>query len=180
MSMSDTLHIATRKGLFRVRRQESDWAAGPPAFPGEPVTAVLADARDGVLYAALRLGHFGVKFHRSEDGGESWTELPAPKFPAEEGKPDDAPSLDMIWTLAAGGADRPGTIWAGTLPAALFRSDDRGENWALVDSLWTVPERQGWFGGGYDHAGIHSVHVDPRDGGRSEERRVGQKCVSKC
>src|SRR3546814_5442876 len=79
---------------------------------------------------------------------------------------DDAPSLDMIWTLAAGGADRPGTIWAGTLPAALFRSDDRGENWALVDSLWTVPERQGWFGGGYDHAGIHSVHVDPRDGGR--------------
>src|SRR3546814_4461891 len=72
----------------------------------------------------------------------------------------------MIWTLAAGGADQPGTIWAGTLPAALFRSNDRGENWALVDSLWTVPERQGWFGGGYDHAGIHSVHVDPRDGGR--------------
>src|SRR3546814_19511328 len=97
--MSETLHIATRKGLFRFQRQESDWTAGPPAFPGEPVTAVLAAARDGVLYAALRLGHFGGQFHWSEDGGERWTELPAPTFPAQEGEHDEAPSLDNIWRL---------------------------------------------------------------------------------
>ena len=25
-------------------------------------------------------------------------------------------ALDMIWTLAAGAADQPGVLWAGTLP----------------------------------------------------------------
>lgn len=161
--MSPILNVATRKGLFRYRPDGAAWLAGPPAFLGEPVTAVLPDARDGALYAALRLGHFGIKFHRSDDGGESWTELPAPAFPAVEDPDADTPSVDMIWTLAAGGADEPGVLWAGTLPGALFRSADRGESWRLIESLWTVPERARWFGGGYDDPGIHSILVDPRD-----------------
>ncbi len=74
----------------------------------------------GTLYAALNLGHFGRKLHRSDDGGATWTELAAPTFPAVE-KPDDkAPSVEMIWTLAAGGADQPGALWAGTLPGGAF------------------------------------------------------------
>ncbi len=72
----------------------------------------------------------------------------------------------MIWTLAAGGADQPGWLWAGTIPGGLFRSTDRGESWTLVESLWNVPERAQWFGGGYDEPGIHSVCVDPRDSRR--------------
>jgi hypothetical protein len=69
----------------------------------------------------------------------------------------------MIWTLAPGGADAPGEIWAGTLPGGLFLSRDRGASWALVEALWERPERKEWFGGGYDHPGIHSILVDPRD-----------------
>ena len=95
--------------------------AGPPAFLGEPVTAVLTDPRDGAVYAALRLGHFGCKLHRSDDGGQTWQELPAPAYPAAPEAEAEAPALDMIWTLAAGGADAPGEIWAGTLPGGLFR-----------------------------------------------------------
>lgn len=30
-------------------------------------------------------------------------------------------------------------------------------------TLWLRPERQEWLDGGYDHAGIHSIVVDPRD-----------------
>ena len=56
----------------------------------------------------------------------------------------------MIWTLAAGGPDAPGELWAGTLPGGLFRSRDRGASWSLVDALWAKPERKEWFGGGYD------------------------------
>jgi photosystem II stability/assembly factor-like uncharacterized protein len=33
----------------------------------------------------------------------------------------------------------------------------------LLRGLWDRPERKGWFGGGYDYPGIHSVCVDPRD-----------------
>ena len=36
----------------------------------------------------------------------------------------------------------------------------------MTDSLWAAPERAEWQGGGYDHAGIHSIHVDPRDARR--------------
>ena len=75
-------------------------------------------------------------------------------------KDDKTPwTVDLVWCLAAG----PGELWAGCLPAGLFRSRDGGASWQLVESLWTRPERMEWFGGGYDHAGIHSIHVDPRD-----------------
>lgn len=33
-------------------------------------------------------------------------------------------------------------------------------------SLWDKPERRGWFGGGYDQPGIHSICVDPRNSKR--------------
>jgi hypothetical protein len=154
------LLVATRKGL--VRLDEQDRPEGPPAFLGEPVSAVLADPRDGVLYAALRLGHFGVKLHRSADGGATWEEVRAPAFP-KAADPTDAPAVDMVWTLEAGGRDEPGRIWAGTLPAALFVSDDRGESWRLVEALWERPERKDWMGGGYDHPGLHTILVEPRD-----------------
>lgn len=156
------LNVATRKGLFRFERRSGTWSAGPPDFVGQPVSAVLEDSRDGACYAALNLGHFGVKLHRSDDRGKSWSEVSAPALPAQ---PNDekAPAVELIWTVVPGGKDRPGVIWAGTIPGGLFRSDDRGASWSLVESLWNVPERAKWFGGGYDAAGIHSIHVDPRD-----------------
>ncbi len=74
--------------------------------------------------------------------------------------------LFQIWSLDSGGAHHPDRLWIGAIPAGLFRSDDRGESWQLVSSLWNVPERARWFGGGYDAAGIHSVSPTPRDGDR--------------
>jgi hypothetical protein len=173
--MNDRAWIASRKGLFSLQKQDGRWALGPIAFLGEPVSMVLADPRDGALYAALNLGHFGVKLHRKDAGAEHWTEIAAPAYPL---KPEDASdpvdwSVKFIWSLACGGADQPGAIWAGTLPGGLFRSSDRGESWALVSSLWDAPERREWFGGGYDVPGIHSICVDPRD---SRHVLVGISC----
>ena len=157
-----TFWVASRKGLFRFDDDGSGWATtGPPVFLAAPVTAILDDPRDGALYVGLAHGHFGCKFHRSLDRGASWTELMAPAFPGGGGA--DAPSVEMIWCFAAGGADEPGTLWAGTLPGGLFRSTDRGDSWQLCESLWDRPERKRWFGAGYDHPGIHSILVDPRD-----------------
>ena len=158
------LLVGTRKGLFILQPARHGWQPGPLHFPGEPVTQVLRDPADGTVYAALRLGHFGVKLKRSSDGGATWEEVASPAFPPKptEGpwKDDPTPwSVDLVWGLEAGG----GRLWAGALPAGLFVSSDRGESWQLVESLWDRPERREWFGGGYDHAGIHSILVDPRD-----------------
>jgi hypothetical protein len=169
--MSDRFHVATRKGLFTYRRNGTAWSAGKPAFLGEPVSAALEDPRDGTLYAALALGHFGHKLRRSIDGGMTWEEVTPPAFP----KSDDpnALSVSMIWALTPGGADEPGVIYAGTIPAALFRSEDRGASWTLLDNLTDRPERAEWFGGGFDHPGVHSVLVDPRD---SAKLTLGISC----
>jgi hypothetical protein len=123
----------------------------------------LRDPRDGRLYAALALGHFGVKLHRSDDDGASWREVAAPSYAGVDADAADPPSLKLVWALETGGADEHGVLWAGTAPGGLFRSEDRGESWSLVRGLWDHPLRKQWFGGGYDHPGIHSVSLDPRD-----------------
>jgi photosystem II stability/assembly factor-like uncharacterized protein len=163
--MSTRAYLSTRKGLFELRQDGAGWAIGASHFLGEPVSITLADRRDGTLYAALNLGHFGVKLHRRDPGSAAWTEIAAPAYPQ---KPDDsADPLEwnnkLVWSLAAGGADQPGVLWAGTLPGGLFRSGDRGDSWQLVQALWDVPQRAEWMGGGYDVPGIHSICVDPRD-----------------
>lgn len=183
----DRLIVGTRKGLFVFEADDADprrWRQTAIHFIGEPVTSALADKRDGTLYAALNLGHFGVKLHRMPAGASEWEPCAAPVYPPQpeaESAADPADTLDpadpstaapapeplwsleQIWTLEPGGADEPGTLWAGTIPGGLFRSDDRGDTWTLNRSLWDRPERREWGGGGYDHAGIHSVLVDPRD-----------------
>ncbi len=160
--MSRCIHVATRKGLLRFEPEGDGWRLARQDFLGEPVSMLLADPRDGRLYAALHLGHFGPKLWRSADDGQNWEEIAAPAFaPASEG--EEGPSVEMIWCLEPGGADQPGTLWAGTIPGGLFRSLDHGASWALVDSLWQRPERANWFGGGYDQPGIHSICVDPRN-----------------
>jgi hypothetical protein len=166
------LWVATRKGLFRFDQATGWQVSGPPAHLAAPVTFVLEDPRDGAVYAALSHGHFGCKLHRSDDQGATWTELPAPAYPASDAA--DAPALELIWSLVPGGADQPGTLWCGTIPGGLFRSDDRGQTWVLNRPLWDQPSRPNWFGGGYDHAGIHSILVDPRD---SQRVLIGISCA---
>ncbi|HEX9718740.1 MAG TPA: exo-alpha-sialidase [Ramlibacter sp.] len=163
--MAATLWIGTRKGLFIAHRGDSGWRLGKPHFAGEPVTQVLVDPYDGAWYAALRLGHFGIKLRKSLDRGASWQEMAAPAFPPKptEGpwKDDATPwTVDQVWALEA---SPDGRLWAGCLPAGLFSSRDGGASWQLVESLWDRPERKDWIGGGYDYAGIHSILVDPRD-----------------
>src|SRR6516165_61766 len=154
--MSDHLLIATCKGLFVLERKRSGWVSRLIGFEGVAVTNVLRT--DGMIYAALKHGHFGAKLHRSDDDGATWRELTAPAFPADAA---NAPSLFQIWTMETGGRTHLDRLWIGAIPAGLFRSDDRGETWQLVSSLWNVPERKRWFGGGYDAAGIHSISPDP-------------------
>jgi len=167
--MSDKLMVSTRKGLFTVMRNGGDWDIAGVDFLGDNVTLTLTDPRDGKSYAALDHGHFGVKMHRSTANG--WEEIPTPAYPP---KPEGYEEKDMwgrelnwstskVWALAPGGPDQPGTIWCGTLPGGLFRSNDHGQSWEMIRTLWDHPLRKKWAGGGADLPGIHSICVDPRN-----------------
>jgi len=167
--MSSRLFVATRKGLFRLERGRAGWAIASASFLGENLSLVLPDARDGALYGALDLGHFGVKLWVSKNIGETWEEISAPAYPpVPEGHVEkladgrDWPlRVERIWALEAGLTSEPGLLYAGTIPGGLFISRDSGKQWELARGLWDHPSRKEWFGGGADYPGIHSVIVGP-------------------
>lgn len=179
--MSDRLLVGTRKGFFAVNRGSGGWSIDQAALLGDPVTMVLAENEDTV-HVCQDMGHFGVKIKRSIDGGASWEERAVPEYPpkrddvedVDQGRGTPIPwTLKSVWALEAGGNDRPGMLWCGTIPGGLFRSTDGGATWSLVETLWNHPDRKNWTGGGADFPGIHSILVDPRD---SRTIRVGVSC----
>jgi photosystem II stability/assembly factor-like uncharacterized protein len=172
MTMADALHVGTRKGLFTVTRSGNGWKVNGRAFVGVPVTMTFQEPATGTLHAALDHGHFGVKMHRSKDGGANWEERPVPTYPDKpEGREDLDPfrnepipwTLKTVWSLEGGHPGAPDTLWCGTIPGGLFRSDNGGDSWHIVESLWLHPERSRWFGGGADFPGIHSILIHPDD-----------------
>lgn len=166
--MADRFLAGTRKGLFVFDVERRRAALRDVHFLGEPVSAVLS-LSDREWFVALALGHFGVKLHYTDDGGASFHEIATPVYPP---KPEGVEDLDpmrnqpipwvvqQMWVLESGGGSE---LWCGTIPGGLFHSTDKGASWALVESLWNEPSRSKWSGGGYDHPGIHSICVDPRD-----------------
>jgi hypothetical protein len=164
------LLVSTRKGLFVAEPQGDSYRVTRGAFIGDNVSIAMVDPRDGGWYAALDHGHFGVKLHRSDDRGVTWTEIATPAYPPQpEGQVEKnfwgkerKWSTALIWSMAPA-LDHDGSLWAGTIPGGLFRSDDRGATWKINEALWFHPDRPKWNGGGKDDAGIHSICVDPRD-----------------
>ncbi len=169
--MQKRILVSTRKGLFELGKAAKGWAVKTASFLGDNVTLALHDPRDGTDYAAINHGHFGIKLHRRDKDKKKWVEIASPKYPEKpEGLVDKDGwgrdvkwSTQLIWALETGGPKQNGTLWAGTMPGGLFRSDDRGTSWHLIETLWHHPDRNKWLGGGADIPGIHSICVDPRD-----------------
>ncbi len=159
------LILGTNKGLLILEQQGNTWELILDTHQAIPVSYAAVDPRHNTLWACLDHGHWGVKLHRSHDSGATWTELPAPRFPDNtELEPGIPAKVSYLWYLAPGGADQPNRLYLGTEPGGLFQSDDGGETFHLVESLWNHPSRpDNWFGGGRDFAGVCAIQVDPRD-----------------
>ena len=169
---NDRAWVATRKGLFELRRRDAagGWQIEKVSFLGEPVSSVLPPDGQGRMLAALNLGHFGVKLHASQDGGATWAETTTPAYPSQpEGATGPAWNLLQVLVMERAGS----RILAGTLPGGLFVSEDGGQSWALNEALWQQPERAEWFGGGYDTPGIHSICPHPAN---ADEWLLGVSC----
>ena len=141
--------IGTTKGLFFV----SDGAIDGPVLKGDVVSA-FAQLPGRYLAATGEGSAPGIR--ASDDGGLSWAGPSATSLPA-----DQDVKLTGQWQLHLD--QRPnaaGTIWAGTEPAALLRSEDRGDSFTLVKGLFDHADRPSWSGG---HCGsaLHSVITHP-------------------
>jgi len=176
-SEKNHLVLGTRKGLIILERSGQAWKVIQHLHPGKAISYCDVDVRNGTLWACIDHGHWGQKLSRSTDRGESWQEIEAPKYPEGAILKEDKPAaLSYLWVVTPGHEKDPDRIYIGTEPGGLFVSEDGGENFSLVESLWNHPSRlEGhWFGGGRDEAGIHSILIDPRD---SNHVYVGVSCA---
>jgi hypothetical protein len=157
------LLVGTTKGafLFSADADRRHFEADGPHFPGQSIYAMAFDGRGGRrrLLAGTGSSHWGAVVRWSDDLGKTWAD-PAEgnvRFPASAGA-----SLNQIWQLRPDGDQRPDTVWAGVEPAALFRSDDGGETFELVQGLWDHPHRPRWQPGGGGLC-LHTVLPHPTD-----------------
>lgn len=168
--MTDRAWLATRKGLFELRRRNGQWHIEHLSFVADPVTMLLPPDASGRMLAGLNLGHFGAKLHASDDAGRSWHEVAAPAFPPQP-DPLEGPEwkLQQVFSLERAGD----AIWCGSIPGGLFVSQDRGETWQLNEPLWNDPRRVQWMGGGNPAPAMHSICPHPGD---PHELLVGVSC----
>lgn len=155
------LAVGTQKGLFLGRRGAGGWEFTGPHFPMQAVYSVGIDTRRAAprLLVGADSSHWGPSVFRSDDLGDSWHEpsRPAVKFPQDTGT-----SLERVWQLHPAGDAAPDVVWAGTQPGALFRSEDGGESFAFVRSLWEHPQRPQWEAG-FGGQAVHTVVTHPRN-----------------
>ena len=67
--------------------------------------------------------------------------------------------------MVPGPTDQPDVVYAGTEPSALFRSEDGGITFALVDGLWDHPHRPTWYPG-FGGQCLHTIVPHPTDADR--------------
>lgn len=154
----------TSKGLVVFELEENECRISAIHFSGFNVSLVHQDKRTGKWWVGLSHRHWGEKLHVSNDEGKSWRAVETPSYD-DAVLPDGSKArLKQLWCMASGGEDQPEVLWLGTEPGGLFKSEDGGEHFELVKSLWEHPSRskpEQWFGAGKDHPFIHSILVDP-------------------
>jgi len=170
------LFLSTRKGLIIYKKSATTWTYQSTHFLGIPVTLTYVDEQTKTWWACLDHGHWGIKLHKSIDQGSNWEEVNAPKYPEGlEIKPGVPATNKYIWAFTNGGKNQKEKLILGTIPGGLFTSLDNGQSFQLNKSLWNHPSRvEHWFGGGFDHPGIHSIVIDPQD---SNHYYIGISCA---
>jgi hypothetical protein len=139
--MAQHILVGTTKGAFIL--DAPDWPVRGPFCEGSNINHVIGDGHS--IWAAGGGGWNPVGIWRSDDGGATW---------AVSGQGLD-PDLVNIWSLGQSN----GTLYAGTKPAALYASQDRGDTWQHVQGLSDHPSRPDWQPG---NAGLilHSIVAD--------------------
>jgi hypothetical protein len=159
MAKKVTLLVGTKKGLYVLRGDSGrgSWACEGPEFAPAPIHHAAYDPRDGSMYAAVNSTWGGARIEHSRDMGKTWTTSKNPAFPEGSDR-----TFFQTWHIEPGHVKTPNVLWAGVEPAALFKSEDRGETWSIVKSLDDQPSRAKWVPG-FGGMGLHSIAIDAKD-----------------
>jgi photosystem II stability/assembly factor-like uncharacterized protein len=126
---ADSLIVGTVDGIFVLARAaDGEWALAHRALPGCFVSALTRLANGTLIAGVHQMG-----LARSTDEGRTWRWI------------NSGITHHDVWVakaLTIGGAER---IYAGTMPAHLFVSDDGGDSWRELPALRALPTTPKWY-----------------------------------
>ncbi len=182
MSKKVKVFVGTNKGgfIFSSTAARKRWQVSDIHFKSWNVMHMQMDPRDQRLHAAVSHFVYGATTHYSDDLGKTWTQakqVPALTRVSKSGRPastvDEAfraeagddikekpEKMIQVWNITPGRAGEPNVLYAGTQPASLFISRDRGETWTLNESLFDHPHRGVWNPGAGGLC-LHTILLDP-------------------
>jgi photosystem II stability/assembly factor-like uncharacterized protein len=132
------VHVATTGGVFTYERAaDTPWTRTGHTLEDHHIGSLVDLPEDGVLLAGA---HSGGLF-ASRDAGKTW----------DRAMLGISPEHEHVFTLAAfrrvprQARDDSGIeLWAGTQPAALYRSLDLGQTWTELPGVRSVPGTDAW------------------------------------
>ncbi|SIS57392.1 hypothetical protein SAMN05421759_101507 [Roseivivax lentus] len=171
-----TVLVGTTKGAFLLRGDAARqaWEVEGPYCDGWAINHFASDPETGTLWAGGGGDWTGAGVWRSGDGGATWTLTRLTRGVTDdwaEADPDFAAMIGwenvplpfgtdfaQIWSLGYA----HGALYAGTKPANLLVSRDRGATWQRIEALTDHPSAESWAPGA---AGLtlHTIVADPDD-----------------
>ena len=124
---SDTIAVGTVDGVVVLARSETGWTLAHKGLAGCFVSAVTI-AGDGTLFAATH----GVGVARSRDSGKTWQWV------------NKGIDRHDLWSARAGTLNGKDVVLVGSLPAHLYISEDRGDNWRELLAMREVESAEEW------------------------------------
>jgi photosystem II stability/assembly factor-like uncharacterized protein len=161
--------LGTKKGAFILTSNEDrrDWKVQGPLFGGWEVMHLSGSpANPDRIFASQWTDWHGQVIQRSDDGGQTWTPVGNDfSYEGETGTHqwyDGTPhpwEFKRVWHLQPAPGD-PNIVYAGVEDAALFRSEDGGENWSELAALRTHSTGETWAPGAGGMC-LHTILLDP-------------------
>lgn len=162
--------VGTRKGLFLFKStlKRDKWTMSGPFLKGWEINHAVLDVRNTPkLHAAASSEVFAVTtmtgdLSRAKFQGSKKPPVP-PKLTSKQlkiAKKFGLSTTQRIWHIEPGRQDEKNVLYAGTAPAALFRSEDNGKSWHEVKGLTNHPTRKNWSSGAGGMC-LHSIQLDP-------------------
>lgn len=125
-----TMYMASKETIYKVREDNGAWRIKQINGP-EDIRCVEADPVSNRIYA----GTFNDGLHYSDDDGNTWQKCGADAL------------HNRVMSLYINELEQHegfSTIWAGTEPSMLYRSQDGGKNWRHFPNLLELPSKSTW------------------------------------
>ncbi len=169
MSGQVVVSVGTRKGLFLFRSsaRRDKWRMEGPFLKGWQVYHAVVDVRGTPrLFAAASSDVFAATTMKGDLSKFRFQGAKRPPVP-----PKLLPShiklsqkwglstTPRIWHIEPGRVSEKKVLYAGTAPAALFKSEDDGKTWQEIPSLTNHPTRKDWSPGAGGMC-LHTIQLD--------------------